>query len=155
MRIRVKGGSIRDRVLSITLIVAVAAAIAMLGYAIANPKTGERFTEFYILGLSGKAVDYPKELVVGEEARVIVGIINREQETVSYSVEISIDGAMNNKVGPVELNHNEKWEEIVSFTPTNIGDNQRVEFRLHWYKNGEPVFKYMVYLEPVDVKEQR
>ncbi|MBA7678213.1 hypothetical protein ES703_86485 [subsurface metagenome] len=154
MRIRVKSGSIRDRALSITLIAAVAAAIAMLGYTISNPPA-EPFTEFYILGSSGEAVDYPKELVVGEEARVIVGIINREQETVSYSVEISIDGAMNNKVGPVELNHNEKWEEIVSFTPTNIGDNQRVEFRLHWYKNGEPVFKYMVYLEPVDVKEQR
>jgi len=33
--------------------------------------------------LEGKAIDYLKELKVGKERRVIVGIVNREKEGVS------------------------------------------------------------------------
>ncbi|GAH38672.1 unnamed protein product, partial [marine sediment metagenome] len=73
---------------------------------------------------------------------------------VSYSIEIRIDGVMNNKVGPVKLNHDEKWEETVSFTPDRIGDKQQVEFMFYSYKKGEPVFEEVLYLKPVDVKEQ-
>jgi len=54
-----------------------------VGYVIAVPKVGERFTEFYILGLNGKAMDYPSELKLGEGGKVIVGIANREHEIVS------------------------------------------------------------------------
>lgn len=78
------GASGLDKGLSIVLILAILAALGTLGYVIATLKVGERFTEFYILGLEGEAEGYPKELVVGEEAKVIVGIVNREQEDMSY-----------------------------------------------------------------------
>ena len=124
-----------DRVLSIILVITIMGALGALGYVIATPKVGERFTEFYVLGLEGKAIDYPRELRVGEEGRVIVGIINREHDTVSYWVKVRIDGVRKNQVGPLKLGHDEKWEEIVSFTPHRAGDSQKVEFLL--YKNGE------------------
>ena len=124
-----------DRVLSIILVITIMGALGALGYVIATPKVGEKFTEFYVLGLEGKATDYPRELRVGEEGRVLVGITNRERETVNYWVEVRIDGVRNNQVGPLELEHDEKWKEIVSFTPHRAGDNQTVEFLL--YKNGE------------------
>ena len=92
--------------LSIILTLTIRGALGALGYTIANPKVGERFTEFYIEGLGGKAADYPEELVVGGEGKVIVGIINREHETVTYRVEVAIDGVKNNEVGPVALDHN-------------------------------------------------
>ena len=154
MRIRAKSGGIRGKALLTILIVASAVALGMLGYTIANPPVERGFTEFYILGLNGKATDYPKELVVGKEAKVIVGIINREHEAVSYSVEIKINGVINNKVGPVKLNHNEPWEEAVSFTPDRIGSKQQVEFMFYSYKKGEPVFEEALYLQPIDVNEQ-
>lgn len=127
-----------DRVLSIILVVAVLGALGMLGYVIAAPKVGERFTEFYILGLSGKATDYPKEVRVGEEAKVIVGILNHEHEIVTYRVELKIDGVKNNEVGPILLANEQKWEEIVSFTPDKTGDNQKVGLMLYKNEEAEP-----------------
>ncbi|MFC1915597.1 DUF1616 domain-containing protein [Chloroflexota bacterium] len=127
------------RVLSVILTVVILGTIATVGYVIATPRVGEKFTEFYILGLEGEATGYPRETKVGEEERVIVGIINREHETASYRVEISIDGESNNQVGPLVLGHDEKWEEMVSFTPDSFNPDrregyQKVEFLL--YKNG-------------------
>jgi len=130
------GTSGLDKALSIILVLAILAAIGTLGYAIATPKVGERFTEFYILGLDGMAADYPTELVVEEEGKVIVGIINQEHEIVSYWVVVKIDGEKNNEVEPLVLGDDEKWEEIVNFTPhrARAGVSQ-VEFLL--YKDGE------------------
>jgi len=69
-----------DKVLSVGLIVAIVAALGCLGYVIAKPKQGEKFTEFYILGQEAKAENYPRELTVGEDARVILGVVNHEYQ---------------------------------------------------------------------------
>ncbi len=129
------GGGAWDKVLSVVLVVAMIGALGMLGYVIATPKVGERFTEFYILGMEGEAADYPQVLTVGEEGKVIVGIVNSEHERVSYHIEVMIGNAKNNEVGPIELEHDEKWEGIVVFTPNEPDEGQKVEFLL--YKNGE------------------
>jgi len=52
-----------DKALSVILVIAIIGAIGTLGYVIAKPKVGERFTEFYILGPNGKAEGYPTKLV--------------------------------------------------------------------------------------------
>jgi len=127
----VKVEGIWSRMLSIILAFAVVGALGVLGYAIATPKAGERFTEFYILGLDGKAIDYPEELVVGEVGKVKVGIINREQETATYWVEVAIEGAESNEVGIVTLGDGEKWEGAAGFALNKVGDNQKVEFLLY------------------------
>jgi uncharacterized membrane protein len=145
------GGGAWDKALSIILVLAIGGALGTLGYVIATPRVGERFTEFYILGLEGRAEDYPRELGVGEEGRVIVGIINREHETVSYRVEVRIEGVISNEVGPIVLAHDEKWQEIISFTPHRAGANQTVGFLL--YKNGE-VEPYLELHLRLDVTEK-
>jgi len=124
-----------DRVVSAVLILAVVGTIGALVYVVANPKGGERFTEFYLLGLSGKATDYPEGLRVGEGRDVTVGIINQECEPLTYRVEVVIDGVKNGEVGPVTLEHGGKWEETASFTPNRVGGNQKVEFLL--YRQGQ------------------
>ncbi|MCL0102762.1 DUF1616 domain-containing protein [Dehalococcoidia bacterium] len=119
-----------DRALSIVLILAIVGAIGTLGYVIASPRVGERFTEFYILGLEGKAEGYPTELTVGEEGRVILGITNREHEIMGYEVKIKIDGVLQQRIGPVELEHEESWREQVGFVPQEPGEDQKVQFVL-------------------------
>ena len=130
MGIKVKGESVWSRVLSVILALTILGALGTLGYAIANPKA-EEFTEFYILGLEGKATGYPEKLIVGEEGKVLVAIVHREQEIATYWVEVTIDGVKNNEVEAVTLNEGEKWEGIVGFTPDKTGDNQKVEFLLY------------------------
>jgi uncharacterized membrane protein len=147
-----QGQSLADKVLSMVLVVAILGAIGTLGYAIAKPKAGEKFTEFYILGPDGKAENYPTELKVGEEGDVIVGIVNHEQENASYRVEVWIDGEQAKvRIGgedrdeiSVELENEEKWEQEVGFVPQKAGEKQKVEFVL--YKDGEPYFKEPPYL---------
>ena len=124
-----------DRVLTITLVIVILGGLGMLGYVIATPKVGETFTEFYLLGQQGKATNYPKELKVGDEGRIIVGIVNHERREVSYRVEVVISSKKSYEIGPVVLVDEEKWEAKVGFVPEVAGENQKVEFLL--YKDGE------------------
>ena len=125
---------VRGRVLSIILAIAILGALGTLGYFVANP-VGKPSTDFYILGLSGKATDYPEKLAVGEKGEVIAGIINREHEPVTYRIEVAIDGVKKNEAGPVTLDHSKKWEGIVSFTPDRAGGKQKIEFL--FYREGQ------------------
>jgi uncharacterized membrane protein len=147
-----EGRSMADKVLSVVLVVAIAGAIGTLGYVVATPRVGEKFTEFYILGPNGKAEDYPTELMVGEEGKVILGIVNHEQEEVRYTVEVWIDGEKGKvRIGgeerdeiDIELGNGEKWKQEVGFVPQKAGEGQKVEFVL--YKDGEPYFEEPPYL---------
>jgi len=129
------GEGVQDKVLTIALVIVILGLLGTLGYFIATPKVGETFTEFYILGQEGKAVDYPTELKVGDEGRMIVGIVNHERREVSYRVEVVISSKKSYEIGPVVLVDEEKWEAKVGFVPEVAGENQKVEFLL--YKDGE------------------
>jgi len=145
------GSSRLNKALSVILITAILAAIGALIYMAVVPKVGEKFTEFYILGPEGKAENYPTEVVLRQEAEVILGIVNHEYEEVSYRVEVRIGGVTNKEIGPVVLTHEEKWEQEVSFTPSRVGENQKVEFLL--YKRGHDKADLTLRLW-IDVKEQ-
>lgn len=129
-----KSSSVIDKTLNVLLAAAIIGAIGTLGYVVANPKVGERFTEFYILGAQGRADDYPREVKLGTSAWVTAGIINREHEQAYYDVEITVAGIAVKQLGPVTLEHDEIYEAVVTFEPRATGQNQKVEFIL--YKNG-------------------
>jgi uncharacterized membrane protein len=133
-----------DRALSVVLGIVILAAIATLVFVVTQPRIGEKFTEFYILGQNGKADNYPTQLNLGDSGNVIVGIINREQQTMDYRVEIKIDGVSQAMLGPITLTNDSKSEMKVTFTPNKVGDNQEVEFLL--YKNGQDQFSEELHL---------
>jgi uncharacterized membrane protein len=103
-------GSTFNKSLAVILVVVIIGAIGVLGYTIAKPKIGEKFTEFYILGQNGQADVYPSAftlqngkvvsvqygdggLVKAEDSgQVSLGIVNQEQAKTVYKVVVKIDG---------------------------------------------------------------
>jgi len=141
------GGTTKlDKALSISLVVVIVAALGCLGYVIAIPKPGEKFTEFYILNIEGKAENYPQQVILGEPVDIVIGVVNREYQPASYRVGITIDGVENSQVDIGTLAHEEKREKRVSFIPQVAGEKRKVEF--HLYKNGEdePYFEDPLHL---------
>lgn len=180
LHIRLPGweGSTFNKTLTVILAVAILGSIGVLAYTVAAPKIGERFTEFYILGIDGKAEAYPSVFVMKDDqvtsaqygdsgtttsglpGQVTLGIVNHEQQSTSYSVAMTIDGqpaeiyfAGKNltRLEQIELPQDGKWEQLIGFVPQHTGDNQKVEFLL--YKNGETAPEDTLHLW-VNVKEQ-
>ncbi|ABR55999.1 Protein of unknown function DUF1616 [Methanococcus aeolicus Nankai-3] len=83
------------------LILLVSSLIATI-YIIENPKQTEYFTEFYILGQTGKAYDYPTNLFAGQNGTVIIGVVNREGKEMNYTVEIYLVNATYNDINITE-----------------------------------------------------
>lgn len=143
--------STRDKALSGILGFLILAAIGAIVYITHTPPIGGRFTEFYLLGVDGKAEAYPKELAVGEEGKVLVGIVNHEYQEMHYRVVVRIGRIENEEIGPVALEHDEEWEQEVSFIPEKAGEKQEVEFFLFRVGDSEP---YDSLLLLVNVREK-
>ena len=125
------GQSKRDKIVTVVLAVMVIGAIGALVYVIKQPRAVEKFTEFYILNDKGKASDYPSTVIFGQSAQVILGIINHENETTAYNIEITLGGKNIQEIGPFNLNAEEKQEQEVTITPVQTGDKQKLEFLLY------------------------
>jgi hypothetical protein len=118
-----------DKILTIVLVLAIVLSVCGVIYLIIIPKQGEQFTEFYILGSSGIADEYPTDLVVGEKGTVIIGVVNHEYEDVSYQLDVRLDGATISE-DSIDLVHNETWESLFTFQAMEKGENQKLEFLL-------------------------
>ena len=119
------------KALSSLIILIILAAIVALVWLAVVPEKSDSFTEFYILGLDGKATGYPKTLNVGDAGAVIVGIVNKEHVDVTYQLSVKQGDIVINRTGPITLVNEQKWEQWVSFTPTQVGDHQKIEFLLY------------------------
>ena len=143
----VKSGNI---IISIFLILLIAACIFAIFFIAFTPDKGESFTEFYIFGFDGKAENYPKEIEVNESASVILGIVNHENKTTDYFVEIYIDNLFNTKIGPITLDNEAKWEDAVNFIPSQTGENQEIEFLLYKDKENGPYLTLHLLVDVTD-----
>jgi uncharacterized membrane protein len=150
LALSMKGQKLWEGLLAMLLLIAICGAIGTMAYLVNSPKVGETFTEFYILGPEGKAENYPEEITLGNEGKVIVGIVNHENETMAYGVEIDIDGAKVADVESIPLDNEAKWEQEVNFAPTRTGLSQKVEFLLYKGQSSEPYQRLYFW---VDVKE--
>ena len=122
--------SLLDKVLSILLVLAIFFALGSIFYVVVTPKTGEKFTEFYLLGKDGKAEGYPRQLTLGEEGEVIAGVVNHEYRPVKYYVIVKMGKYYKSRLGPIQLDHGQKWERPVIFSAHREHKNLKVEFLL-------------------------
>lgn len=77
-----------DRILSVILISTLIITIFIIIFVVLSPRNEEALTEFYILGPTGKTTGYPNNLSRGENASVIIGLINHEHKTINYTIEV-------------------------------------------------------------------
>lgn len=118
-----------DLILTIILIFSIAFAASMIYFVITTPKIGERFTEFYILDPSGKAENYPTEMKYNSPSTIIVGVVNHEFSSLNYTVQVALGKKVSTDVS-FRLNHNETWENNITFAPDKTGNDQKLEFWL-------------------------
>ncbi|WP_049902583.1 DUF1616 domain-containing protein [Halococcus agarilyticus] len=136
-----------DAVLNVVLVVSLLLAISSVGYAALVPRTGESFSEFYLLteNESGALVadDYPRNFTVGQSQPVIVGIGNHEHERVEYSVvaELQRVSIRNNSTTVRERQELDRFSRTVpanesvdwthNVTPTMTGERLRLIYLLY------------------------
>ena len=127
-----------DKTLSVGLISCVVLSGALVANFAATPRVGERFTEFYVLGPTGKVEGYPTTITLGESGTVILGVVNHEYDEVAYRIVVRLDGETVGTMEGIGLEHEEKWEQNFTFTPNKTGEKLKLEFLLYKEGGDEP-----------------
>jgi len=126
-------------------------AIGAIAYEVIIPKQGPSFTEFYLLGVTGEADNYPEEMTEGDRSTLVLGIVNHEHRGTDYHIEVVREGTKIDEIGPVVLASGEKWEQVYTLSVGGAGQNRKVEFILHKQGEDEP---YRVLHLWIDVNEK-
>lgn len=114
----------------------VAQAVAVLsgaGVLFANTillHPGEKYTEFYILGVDGLAQDFIREVELGQRAEVRCVIANHEGTTAVYWIEVRQQGNLIGGRGQFVLQDGEVVEAALRFVPVKKGEKLKFEFLL-------------------------
>ena len=134
-----------NRTTALTAVLAILLGLAILGtiLIVVFPHPGEPFTELYLLGPEGKASNYPTNLTVGQTGNVTVGVVNQENANAYYTFVVTLANKTINTTS-FSLANNQKWQNSISFTPTQRGMGQKMEFDL--YKAGTQNVYRSVYL---------
>lgn len=141
------GGGTASTAVNAALVVAVLLAMTSIGYALAAPQDGERFSDLQLLTETedGEYVagEYPEALDAGAERSLVVGVENREHERTEYTVVTRVervdagDGA-GTVVDAEELrrtsatlDHGEVWHDEHTVAPEMTGEDLRISYYLY------------------------
>ncbi len=152
-----------NKMLAVILAITILGTVGTIGYSLVSAKTGEKFTEFYLLSTNGKAENYPTDFILTDTqitgvgyagifnnsdklGWITLGIINNQQTKTIYSISLKIDNQLANmsyagqsfdRLEGIELMQGGKWEGEVGFAPSHIGNSQKVEFLL--FEDGKSI----------------
>ena len=142
-----------EAALNVALAIAVLAAVASLGYAVAAPSDGEQFSHLSLVteSESGEYVSsgYPQNFSAGETKPLTVVVENHEGQSVEYTVVAKLQRVEQTSDGgarvlrETELTRlngrvegGETWRARHDISPTMVGDDQRLVYLL--YKGDPP-----------------
>ncbi|MCJ7572540.1 MAG: DUF1616 domain-containing protein [Candidatus Thermoplasmatota archaeon] len=156
-----------DKVLIIILIILIIVTATIFIFEITTPRLGEKFTGFNILGPNRNTTNYPRNITVGENKTIIIGLTNHEYQTINYTIEvwlinktitfnestnentISYDNAWFVDKINITLNHTDKnidkewepqWEYNYTFKISKKGENLTLAFLL--FKTSTDSYNY-------------
>jgi uncharacterized membrane protein len=125
-------GPLKDMLIAVFLVMIFIISI----YIVMMIRTPEPFTEFYILNSEGKAEGYPKELTLGENGQLIVGVVNHEWTDMEYNVSIII------------YNETDVIIEITNYLVTlNNTENHEFEYIITFIESGKYRIQFLLYKE--------
>jgi uncharacterized membrane protein len=82
------------RTLLISFVLVCSLLLAGTGYVLTTSHADERFTSFYVLTETEDgdlvADEYPRELMIGNSERVVIGIKNNEHRPIEYTVVVTL-----------------------------------------------------------------
>ena len=110
-----KGMPLVDKLLTIGIVVMLIASVVVLAWAIATPRTGERFTQLAILGPGGMATDYPRNLTTTQQGTVLLSVKSFEHEPTNYTIVIVLTTATD---GNFEITEDSiDWDQTHALSP--------------------------------------
>jgi uncharacterized membrane protein len=127
-------GSTFDRTLSIALVIAIIASVAVASYALVIPKPSEHFTEFYLLGTNGTLGNYTTDFKVGVASPVTVVITNHEARDVTYKLVVSANNSTQRSTvysEQVTVPDGQQWEKQIDLVLSQPGNNVKLDFALY------------------------
>ena len=83
-----KSKSKLEKTLTILLIISIVITFITVFYVIAIPRTGEKFTEFYLKDSKELKLDNINKISIGSPSIITIGIINHEYKTIKYTIEL-------------------------------------------------------------------
>ena len=149
-----RGMPLVDKLLTIGIVVMLVASVVVLAWAITTPRAGETFTQLAILGPEGMATDYPRNMTVGEEARVLLSVRSHEHEVVNYTIVLVLTNVTDYNF-TVEQSSID-WAETQNMTPysgisqdfsLNHLDYYNQTFDFHVSAEGEWKLQFLLYVE--------
>lgn len=136
-----------DRTISAVILVFIIMGAIGVFYLVLNPIPSEKFTEFYVLDVNGKAINYPSNMSVGEKSNLTVVVVNREYAKSSYQIQIMQDNQLLKKEN-ITLDNGARKEIPFEFTAGPAGKN-KLELKLYKLPDTRNTYRYL-YLQ-VDV----
>lgn len=135
-----------DKIFSIAIIIALVCIVGLAAFLAVNPKIGERFTEFYVLGPNGTLSDYPVNLTLGQTGTVILGINNHEYQNETYTIIVQLENQTQTKIENIHVPDNTNWTQPYTFKAEKTGNAMKLEFFLYKENIPEPYRVLHLYL---------
>ena len=111
----------------IYLLIGSAALVALLSisWLLRLPSAQAYSTEFYILGESKIAEDFPRTVITGQEVSSIIGVTNKEREEHIFRIEVHTTGLL-------EQLQIDQLQKVYESEPFTLQPNETIELPISW-----------------------
>ncbi|WP_308573772.1 DUF1616 domain-containing protein [uncultured Methanosphaera sp.] len=120
-----------NKIIKSVLVIILILSIVCVCYMVVNPNQGEGYTEFYILDHNNNTTDYPTNVSQYSIEKINIGIKNKENTKMNYTIVIKKDGYIQAMYNKTLQNDQEEVTPYYLTSTSNIGDDQDLKIELY------------------------